>query len=317
MIEIGRIIDRTGEIKINKQGLKMKIINYKCNSNIDIQFEDGYISYNKEYKSFRKGNINNPNYDYCKKKSRLGETVILKCGATAKIINYKDANNIKIKILETEEIIDTCYKNFKCRNIKSKFLPSVYNHGYLGYEETIDKDGNQLPSYKTWSRMLERCYSEKYKEKQPTYKDVICCKEWLNYSNFKKWYNENYYEIEGEQMALDKDILIKGNKVYSPENCVFVPQRINSLFVKNDANRNNLIGVYYDDSKNYINKYKVSISVNNKIKYIGRFNTPEEAFNAYKQFKEQYIKQIADEYKDKIPKKLYDAMYRYKVEITD
>ena len=118
-------------------------------------------------------------------------------------------------------------------------------------------------------------------------------------------------------MALDKDILIKGNKVYSQENCVFVPQRINSLFVKNDANRNNLIGVYYENSKNYKKKYKIKIKVNNKRKYIGRFNTKIEAFNSYKQSKEQYIKQVAEEYKDKIPKKLYEAMYNYKVEITD
>ena len=50
---------------------------------------------------------------------------------------------------------------------------------------------------------------------------------------------------------------------------------------------------------------------------IGRFDTPEEAFYAYKQFKENYIKEVADEYKDSIPQKLYEAMYRYEVEIDD
>ena len=50
---------------------------------------------------------------------------------------------------------------------------------------------------------------------------------------------------------------------------------------------------------------------------LGYFETPKEAFKSYKTFKEQYIKQVADEYKDKIPKKLYEAMYNWKVEITD
>jgi hypothetical protein len=139
----------------------------------------------------------------------------------------------------------------------------------------------------------------------------------LFYKNFKEWYKENWYEIEGERMALDKDILYKGNKIYSPENCIFVPQRINSLFVKNDRRRGELpIGVNYNKKRN---KYRAQC---NYLSYgnvtLGSYDDPKEAFyKGYKPFKEKYIKEIADEYKDKIPQQLYDAMYNWVVEITD
>ena len=57
--------------------------------------------------------------------------------------------------------------------------------------------------------------------------------------------------------------------------------------------------------------------MNKKQNFLGYYNTPEEAFQAYKQFKENYIKQVADEYKELIPEKLYNAMYEYEVKIED
>ena len=167
--------------------------------------------------------------------------------------------------------------------------------------------------------MLKRCYSGEYQKKEPTYKDCTVCKEWLNYSNFKKWYDDNYYEIDGEQMALDKDILVKGNKIYSPETCVFVPQNINNLFIKSNKIRGKYpIGVTFNKNKNKYQAY-CSMLINGKSqqKTLGYYNNIEEAFNAYKQFKEADIKQMADYYKENIPDKLYEAMYNYKVEITD
>ena len=165
--------------------------------------------------------------------------------------------------------------------------------------------------------MLMRCYSAKYQEKHPSYKGCYVCNEWLYYHNFKKWYDENYYEIDGKTSQLDKDILVKNNKVYSPNTCVFVPQFINTLFTK--KHRGELpIGVSYHK---YSKKYKVQLSVykNGKstLKYLGYYNTANEAFEVYKQAKEDYIKEVADEYKDRIPVKLYEATYEYEVNIND
>lgn len=118
-------------------------------------------------------------------------------------------------------------------------------------------------------------------------------------------------------MHLDKDILVKGNKIYSPETAIFVPERINELFSKrnknNNHNKNLPVGVTLTKS----NKFRARCNRKNGSVHLGCFDSKEEAFEAYKQFKEDYIKEVADEYKDKIPKKLYEALYRIEVNIYD
>ncbi|OMH22071.1 hypothetical protein AC231_05460 [Clostridium pasteurianum] len=181
----------------------------------------------------------------------------------------------------------------------------------VNYDDRLEKK-----AYHTWYNMLTRCYNEKWQEKYPTYKGCIVCEEWHNYQVFSKWFYKNYYEIEGHRMDLDKDILIKGNKIYSPETSIFVPHCINALFIKKDANRGQLpIGVNVAPSGKY---YSLCSNIHNKKPIrIGLYDNIEEAFYAYKHYKENLIKQIADEYKDEIPKRLYDALYKYEVEITD
>ena len=120
-------------------------------------------------------------------------------------------------------------------------------------------------------------------------------------------------------MQLDKDILYKGNKIYSRETCIFVPQRINSLFVKCDKSRGkDPIGVSDLPSGNY------EVSCGNgygKSVYLGSYPTKEEAFQVYKQYKEKVIKEVIDSYEGKIPEPFYSklktAMYNYEVEIDD
>lgn len=253
------------------------------------------------------------------KKTRLGETRMMNCGEIAFIVNYVCYNDITVQFKKTGELVKTTYSNFKKGKIKSRFTPSVFGVGYIGYEKSIDENGELYDSYIRWKSMLKRCYYDKCQKTCPTYKGCCVCEEWLNYSNFKKWYDENYYEIENQTMNLDKDILVKNNKIYSPNTCVFVPQNINTLFTKNNKSRGKYpIGVC---KPNNSNKFKAQCNTfyngKSKLKGLGYYNTIEDAFNAYKQFKETEIKQMADYYKDKIPDKLYEAMYNYKVEITD
>jgi hypothetical protein len=154
---------------------------------------------------------------------------------------------------------------------------------------------------------------------RPTYKGCTVDESWHNFQNFAAWYDKNFYEIDGERMELEKDILIKGNKVYSPETCVFAPHSINSLFVKGNSIRGEFpIGVYrHTQTNKYIAQCKISLNGVKKTINLGIYETPERAFIAYKSYKENLIKQKAENYKDKIPSKLYEAMINYKVEITD
>ena len=164
---------------------------------------------------------------------------------------------------------------------------------------------------RVWRSMLSRCYSKKYQEKEPSYIDCSVCEEWLLFSNFKKWFDENY--VDG--YALDKDILIKGNKVYSPDTCCFVPFEINALLIKCNRTR----GVYPIGVCKCKNRFRAFLSVSGSILFLGSFVTIEEAFNAYKKAKEAYIKEVAQKYYDKreINKRVYDALMKYEVEITD
>ena len=166
-------------------------------------------------------------------------------------------------------------------------------------------------AFQVWRSMLQRCYDEKYQKKEPTYIGCTVCEEWLRFSNFLRWFEDNY--IDGYH--LDKDIIHKGNKVYAPENCAFVPREINSLLLRRQAKRGDTpIGVKYDKRRGY---YSANINYNGKTHFLGYAKSANEAFELYKISKEQKIKQTANKYKDLIEERVYNALMNYQVEITD
>ena len=196
-----------------------------------------------------------------------------------------------------------------CARIASKH--EIYNVGINDYQGKIKQGNKHIQSYLTWQHMLSRCYCSSRKEKYPTYKDCSVCHEWQYFSKFKKWFDEHY--VEG--WHLDKDILVKGNKVYGPDTCCFVPPEINCMFTKCDKRRGPYpLGVSFINAKN---KFYASIKRDKKTRTIGYYDDPEEAFYAYKEAKEARIKELADKWKDKLDPRVYEAMYNYKVEITD
>lgn len=254
---------------------------------------------------------------------RTGEKRLNNFGSEMIIIGYKNCENINVFFPEYNWIAKNVrYDHFKDGKPKCPYERRTFGIGYLGEGKyKVSENGESTRVYKTWKGVLMRCYYSKYHEKESTYKDCKASEIFHNFQNFGEWDEDNYYVIEGEKMCLDKDILYKGNKIYSPDTCIYVPQTINSLFTKRDKLRGDLpIGVYYHKrNKKFVAKCSIYDFENKKKKriYLGCYNTPEEAFNIYKEFKEKHIKQVADYYKDKIPQKLYDAMHQYEVEITD
>lgn len=249
---------------------------------------------------------------------RVGETHTNDYGDCVTIIEYKNNKNVKIRLNGKHSYEKTTsYSCLRRKEFKTPFSKTINGVGYLGEGKfsAKDKNGKYSKVYYTWKSMLHRCYDEKEFKKFPTYSGCIVCDEWHNFQNFAKWFHENYYRIEGCKMEIDKDILVKGNKIYSPETCVFVPNFINYLFVKNDASRgNDPIGTSFDKDRN---KYFSSINKYGKTVRLGRYDSASEAFKVYKIEKEKYIKELADKYRSDIPDKLYEAMYGYKVKITD
>lgn len=240
-------------------------------------------------------------------KNRTGEKHITNEGYGVEIIEYFGALNCTIQFEDGNIIINREYSSIVRGTIKNPYHKSVHGVGYFGNGRYSSKTHFKI--YYTWNGMLERCYSEKLQKKRPTYIDCTVDTGWCNFQNFAKWFEENYKENQ----HLDKDILIKGNKIYSPDTCAFVPQQINYLFVKCNSKRGKYpIGVFKRG-----NRFKVQMNINSIQVHLGLFNTPEEAFQTYKTAKEKYIKEVANKYKDQITEQTYQALINYQVEITD
>lgn len=161
--------------------------------------------------------------------------------------------------------------------------------------------------YKTWTSMIRRCYSPKYHKYKPTYIGCKVCDEWRYYSNFERWFNENYKQ----GFVLDKDILVQGNKTYSPTTCCFIPSYINGLLAMNASNRGRYkTGVYFNGRK-----YIAQCGINKVQCRVGSFNTEEEAHQAYKEAKYSEIKRVAQDAlnKGEIDNRIYEALLNFKI----
>lgn len=260
------------------------------------------------------------------KQERLGEEKPNNQGSIMKIIEYRNSNDIDIEFLDDfhYRVYGTRYRYFTIGNIKNPYYPTVCGVGITGVRYPVRINGIPTKEYNTWHHMIQRCFDKNMQEKSPTYKDVTCCKEWLLFENFYDWLHsqENFnewYMGDSSMWALDKDILVKGNKTYSPETCCLVPQNVNTMFVKNNANRGELpIGVCKDKNTG---KY-ASMCMNpitGKSEWFGRHDTPLKSFYKYKLGKENIIKQVAQiEYDNgNIAEKCYRAMINYEVDIND
>lgn len=195
----------------------------------------------------------------------------------------------------------------------------VYGIGINNQEIPINVGGKQTKEYKLWQGMLYRC-TVKCWNRYPTYAETSCSENFKSYSFFYKWCQEQVgfdnTNSNGKRWCLDKDVLFKGNKHYSEDTCIFIPHRVNSLLIKSNATRGEYpIGVYWDSRAN---KFRVYCEIGGEPKkHVGYYDTPQDAFVAYKVFKEALIKQVAEQYKEIIDQRAYQALIVYKVEITD
>ena len=130
------------------------------------------------------------------------------------------------------------------KGLEARMKPSVYGVGYLGgnLELKTSYNGKKCPIYNAWLRMLERCYSKKLHERFPSYIDCCVSDGFKDYSKWRKWYDNYQYKHDGWQ--LDKDLLVKGNKIYSSETCVFLPHIINSALTKSNKLGVSILSVF-------------------------------------------------------------------------
>ena len=241
--------------------------------------------------------------------NRTGEIHITNEGYKTKIIVYVNSSNATIQFESGLIIEGLQYSNIKRGKIKNPLHVSVQGVGFIGVGKY--SKGTHPKVHDRWTKILYRSYCTDYHKTRPTYIDCSVDKRWHNFQNFTKWYEDNYVE----DFNLDKDILFKGNKIYSPETCCFVPTHINVQFNKCRSVRGEYpVGVCFCNREK---KFFASLGTLNKRLHLGYFNNTEQAFEAYKVAKEEYIKELANKWKSYITKSCYQALMNYKVEITD
>lgn len=228
-----------------------------------------------------------------------------------KVIEYRSATDVVVQFENTGYVTTTSTGNLKQGFVKDKTVPSVSGFGIVGDTNIRDEDGVIEKEYRKWEKMLDRVHARPPK----SYLDCTVSFKFQKYSDFKEWCN-NQIGFDQEGWVLDKDILIKGNKEYSPETCCFVPSDINAIFIRQENIRGeHPIGVWFDKQRG---KYQADVCVGRKKrKRLGGFDTPEEAFQAYKEAKELYIKEVANKWKDQIDPRVYEALIKYEVNIDD
>lgn len=196
----------------------------------------------------------------------------------------------------------------------------AYGVGVNDWHTSISNGSSKhIPEYKMWLRVLERSLSEKWKIDHPTYVGVSVDPAWYSMTKFIEDVSTfvGYDQAINDSWHLDKDLLIKGNKVYSKDTCCFIPIEINSLMVMHRSSR----GVYpsgvHFRKRHTKRPYCATILRGGVGKTLGYFATVEEAFLAYKKAKEDYIKEVANKWKDRIDPRAYEALMSYEIEITD
>lgn len=162
------------------------------------------------------------------------------------------------------------------------------------------------PFFQVWKNMVRRCYNKKTHVKWPTYAECTVAQEWKYFSKFKSWMEQQ--DWEGKH--IDKDILSPGNKVYSPETCVFVTPEVNMFLTERQNHRgSNPIGANWDKNSN---KFKAQISVSGGSKHLGLYETAEEAHKAWLQHKIKLAYSLSELQTDqRVAKALIDKYENY------
>lgn len=241
------------------------------------------------------------------KEKYIGKKYKTNEGYDVTVTDYINANRITVEF-DNRYVVISNLRNIEQGIISNPYHRGVHGIGYMG----VGKYDSNDKSHSTWSSMMSRCNGDYAKERSPTYKYASVCQDWECFQIFADWYEENW-QSHMKGWHLDKDILIKGNKHYSPETCELVPPEINSLFLRSQNSR----GKYPIGVSKRGNRFRSKIRRKNILYSLGTFATIEEAFNAYKTAKESWIKEVADFWRPNISEKLYKAMYNYKIEITD
>lgn len=208
------------------------------------------------------------------------------------VVDYVRSTEVYVKFISTGNIVRTRAGKIRNGVIKDLMMPSVYGVGFVGIGDK--NKSNFTVAYNKWLSMLTRCYAEGSKVENPTYSDCTVCEEWHNFQNFAKWFEDSYPGGESKDWQLDKDLKVIGNKTYSPDTCIFIPQNVNLFTVANQGSRGKyMIGVSWNTEKR-----KFRAQCNNPLttanEHIGYFTNELSAHIAWRKVKSAHAVKLAN-----------------------
>lgn len=232
-----------------------------------------------------------------------------------KIIEYKNAREVTVEF--EDGYTRKCSSNsLRIGSVKNPNFPTIFGVGYLGEGKFSDAKGfSESYTYKLWRHVLGRVFRKEY---EAHYSDCDIDELWLCYNNFAEWcHNQkgfSSFDDKGERFQLDKDFKLKGNRLYSPETCIFLPREINqSIVSRRNYRGKNPLGVVKSKS----GSFHSNVLVNGVREFGKAFTDAELAFQEYKHKKESNIRRLADKYRAELGEDNYKILLNYEVSIDD
>ncbi|MDN3956201.1 hypothetical protein [Sporolactobacillus laevolacticus] len=229
--------------------------------------------------------------------NRKGEVTKNRLGYKMEICEYNSDIDLWVRFIDGYKV-HTNWQKFKMGLVRNPNNRSICKKGYMGIGEYNSKD--HLRAFQCWQNMLRRCYDKKTQEKHPSYKGIKVNKEFLCFQNFAQWYYDNYWEFENEKMHIDKDLLQWNTKekIYSPDTVVVIPEILNKT-IENKSRIN---------VEHYYRKYRITFRGK---RYT--FDSENEAIKAYCKMKEEHIHELAEQWKEKLPERVYNGMKNWRM----
>ena len=230
----------------------------------------------------------------------VGDKYNTKEGYTMEIIS-RNKRKVIVRFLETGNTKEIYINRLNDGKVKNPYHPSVYGVGFLGegVYKAHDKNLVKTEAYKCWSSMIMRCYCEKFKSKQPHYIGVAVDKEWHNFQNFAEWFYKNKPNNTNIEYELDKDILSRDEKIYSPSTCIFLPKEINRMI----SNLSTITNVSMDKQ----GKYRLYVFS----EYKGIYDTLEECASKKQEILKDKIQYLIKKYNYNEKDIVYEYLNNY------
>lgn len=275
--------ERVGELFNTNLCGTCKIIRYDSSSSVYVRFTKSGVIKRCSYGALVKGEVYDNMYLGVDRLHTLHKTPF----GDIFVVGYKDNRNVWVKFLKTNNVVKTSWRNVTIGNIKDKQIGTCKGFGIIGTKYNPSSQAGTV-----WYGIVQRClrgYADLYEE-------------WQYLDNFGDWYYKNHY---GGDLHIDKDLLSGGGKLYSPNTCIMLPSKFNSMISK------------FRGAAGYIqrtkNSYQVRIKINGRPVVFGSYKDPETAHNVYRREKSKHVKSEALKayLAGEIPDNVYTALLEW------